>query len=82
MLIDAKLFATDTLRELGVNLYMLRHIKGITLKELSEKLKTDQNTLERLELGKYASNSQVDLDLVFKIVRTFNAKVEIGISNE
>lgn len=82
MLIDAELFATDTLRELGVNLYMLRHIKGITLKELSEKLKTDQNTLERLELGKYASNSQVDLDLVFKIVRTFNAKVEIGISNE
>ncbi len=82
MLIDAELFATDTLRELGVNLYMLRHTKGITLKELSEKLNTDQNTLERLELGKYAPNSQVDLDLVFKIVRTFNAKIEISISNE
>ena len=82
MLIETKLFAPDTLRELGVNLYMLRHIKGITLKELSEKLNTNQNTLEKLELGKYTPHSQVDLDLVFKIVRTFNAKVEISVSNE
>lgn len=82
MLIETELFAADTLRELGVNLYMLRHIKGITLKELSEKLNTDQNTLEKLELGKYAPNSQVDLDLVFKIVRYFNAKVGINVSDE
>lgn len=80
MLLDIDLFVDGALQSLGMNLYTLRHIEGLSLDELSEKIDIPRNVIEETELGLYADKKYVDLNLVFKIIRFFNAKIEINVA--
>lgn len=79
MKIKQSIFGQGSLKDLGFNLYMLRHTKGMSLKELSQKIGFTEAELEKMELGRYPKDELVDLEKVFKIINFFNAKIEISI---
>ena len=79
MLLEIDLFAEGVLQSLGMNLYTLRHVVGMSLDELSEKIEIPRNQIEEMELGHYPNKTHVDFDLIIKIVRHFDAKLDVSI---
>lgn len=79
MLLELSFFTDGALQSLGMNLYTLRHIAGMSLDELSEKLDMPRNVIEETELGLYPDKTHIDLNIIFKIIRFFNAKIEMNV---
>lgn len=77
--ISSTVFEKNTLKELGMGLYGLRHNKGMSLEEFSNAMGEPMAAIEKIELGMYSPEEEVDFDLVLKIVRYFNAKIEMTI---
>ena len=79
MLLEVSLFPTGALQSLGMNLYTLRHIEGMSLEELSEKTDIPKNIIEEAELGLYPDKTHIDLEIILKIIRFFNAQIEMNV---
>jgi transcriptional regulator with XRE-family HTH domain len=79
MLLELNMFTDGALQSLGMNLYTLRHVAGMSLDELSEKLDMPRSIIEEAELGLYPDKTHIDLDVIFKIIRFFNAKIEMNV---
>ena len=79
MLIELSLFHDGVLESLGMNLYTLRHIQGMSLDELSEKIEISRSVIEEVELGTYPDKTHFDFCVILKIVRFFNAKIEMNV---
>ncbi len=77
--ISSTVFEKNTLKELGMGLYGLRHDKGVSLENFAHMLGESAEAIEKIELGIYSPEEDVDFDLVLKIVRYFNAKIEMTI---
>lgn len=78
-IIPSIIFAEDTLKELGMGLYTLRHNKGIGLDEFADIMNEAESEIEKIELGIYTSEESIDFDLVLKIVQYFDAKIEMTV---
>ncbi len=77
--IPTSLFADEALKALGMNLYMLRHNKGLSLQSFSEAINEPISVIEKMELGNYDSSEQVDFDVLIKMIKFYNARIEMNV---
>ncbi len=77
--IAVSLFAEGALKALGMNLYMLRHTKGLSLQSFSEAVNEPVSVLERMELGNYEISEAIDFDILIKIIKYYDARIEMNI---
>ncbi len=77
--IPVKLFADEALKSLGMNLYMLRHNKGLSLQEFSQAVNEPISVLEKMELGLYDTNEKLDFDILIKLISFHHAHIEMNL---
>ena len=75
IIIPVSLFVEDGLKGLGMNLYMLRHARQLSLDSFSEIIQEDKKLIERIELGNYTNKDDIDFGLILKIIKYFNDKI-------
>ncbi len=78
-IIPVSFFVEDGLKGLGMNLYMLRHTRQLSLENFANIIQEDKSTIEKIELGQYTPDDYIDLGLILKIIQYFDARMEISV---
>ncbi|MBR3913968.1 MAG: helix-turn-helix transcriptional regulator [Alphaproteobacteria bacterium] len=79
ILLSKELFVESGLSCLGMELYTLRHNKGISLEEAAQLLNISKAELEEIELGLYPNKTHINFGVIIRIIKEFGGKMEISL---